>query len=172
MDFSKLPAIPTPDLGLLFWMLLAFAVVFFVLAKYGFPAIINMVDERKKYIDDSLKKAHEASERLENIKQESEAILQDAREKQAQILREAAESRDAIVEQAQVKAREEGARLLDDARVAIEQEKKAAIADIRKQVATLSVEVAEKILRKNLSGDQAQMDLIERMLDDVSSNNK
>lgn len=153
-------------------MLLAFAVVFFVLAKYGFPAIINMVDERKKYIDDSLKKAHEASERLENIKQESEAILQDAREKQAQILREAAESRDAIVEQAQVKAREEGARLLDEARVAIEQEKKAAIADIRKQVATLSVEVAEKILRKNLSGDQAQMDLIERMLDDVSSNNK
>ena len=172
MDYSKLPAILTPDLGLLFWMLLAFAVVFFVLAKYGFPAIINMVDERKKYIDDSLKKAHEASERLENIKQESEAILQDAREKQAQILREAAESRDAIVEQAQVKAREEGARLLDDARVAIEQEKKAAIADIRKQVATLSVEVAEKILRKNLSGDQAQMDLIERMLDDVSSNNK
>ena len=172
MDFSKLPAILTPDLGLLFWMLLAFAVVFFVLAKYGFPAIINMVDERKKYIDDSLKKAHEASERLENIKQESEAILQEAREKQAQILREAAESRDAIVEQAQVKAREEGARLLDDARVAIEQEKKAAIADIRKQVATLSVEVAEKILRKNLSGDQAQMDLIERMLDDVSSNNK
>ena len=172
MDFTKLPAILTPDLGLLFWMLLAFAVVFFVLAKYGFPAIINMVDERKKYIDDSLKKAHEASERLENIKQESEAILQDAREKQAQILREAAESRDAIVEQAQVKAREEGARLLDDARVAIEQEKKAAIADIRKQVATLSVEVAEKILRKNLSGDQAQMDLIERMLDDVSSNNK
>ena len=172
MDFSKLPAILTPDLGLLFWMLLAFAVVFFVLAKYGFPAIINMVDERKKYIDDSLKKAHEASERLENIKQESEAILQDAREKQAQILREAAESRDAIVEQAQVKAREEGARLLDDARMAIEQEKKAAIADIRKQVATLSVEVAEKILRKNLSGDQAQMDLIERMLDDVSSNNK
>lgn len=171
MDFSKLPAILTPDLGLLFWMLLAFAVVFFVLAKYGFPAIINMVDERKKYIDESLKKAHEASERLENIKQEGEAILQDAREKQAQILREAAESRDAIVEQAQVKAREEGARLLDDARVAIEQEKKAAIADIRKQVATLSVEVAEKILRKNLSGDQAQMDLIERMLDDVSSNN-
>ena len=62
MDFSKLPAILTPDLGLLFWMLLAFAVVFFVLAKYGFPAITGMVEERKKYIDESLKKAHEASE--------------------------------------------------------------------------------------------------------------
>ena len=113
MDFSKLPAILTPDLGLLFWMFLAFAVVFWVLAKYGFPAITNMVEERKKYIDESLQKAHEASERLENIKQEGEAILQEARDRQAQILKEAAETRDAIVEQAQQKAREEGARLLD-----------------------------------------------------------
>ena len=112
MDFSKLPAILTPDLGLLFWMLLAFAVVFFVLAKYGFPAIVGMVEERNKFIEDSLKKAHEASERLENIKQEGEAILQEARDRQAQILKEAAETRDAIVEQAQQKAREEGARLL------------------------------------------------------------
>ena len=101
MDFSKLPAILTPDLGLLFWMLLAFAVVFFVLAKYGFPAIVGMVEERNKYIEDSLKKAHEASERLENIKQEGEAILQEARDRQSQILKEAAETRDAIVEQAQ-----------------------------------------------------------------------
>ncbi len=170
MDFSKLPAILTPDLGLLFWMLLAFGVVFFVLAKYGFPAIINMVDERKKYIDESLKKAHEASERLENIRQEGESILQEARDRQAQILKEAAETRDAIVEQAREKAREEGARLLDDARLAINQERQAAIADIRKQVAELSVEVAEKVLRKNLSSDQAQMDLIDCMLDEVSAN--
>ena len=171
MDFSKLPAILTPDLGLLFWMLLAFAVVFFVLAKYGFPAITNMVEERKKYIDESLKKAHEASERLENIKQEGEAILQEAREKQAQILKEAAETCDAIVEKAQEKARAEGARLLDDAKTAIEQEKKAAIADIRKQVATLSVEIAGKILKQNLKDDKSQMDLIDRMLDDVSTVN-
>ena len=170
MDFSKLPAILTPDLGLLFWMLLAFGVVFFVLAKYGFPAIINMVDERKKYIDESLQKAHEASERLENIRQEGESILQEARDRQAQILKEAAETRDAIVEQAREKAREEGARLLDDARLAINQERQAAMADIRKQVAELSVEVAEKVLRKNLSSDQAQMDLIDRMLDEVSAN--
>ena len=171
MDFSKLPAILTPDLGLLFWMLLAFAVVFFVLAKYGFPAITSMVEERKKYIDESLLKAHEASERLENIKQEGEAILQEARDRQAQILKEAeaAETRDAIVEQAQQKAREEGARLLDDAKTAIEQEKRAAIADIRQQVATLSVEIAEKVLRQNLKGDKAQMDLIDRMLDEVST---
>ena len=101
MDFTKLPSILTPDLGLLFWMLLAFLVIFFVLGKYAFPAIVNMVDSRKKYIDDSLQKAHEASERLENIRQESEAILQEARAQQAQILKEAAETRDAIVLKAQ-----------------------------------------------------------------------
>ena len=93
MDFTQLPSILTPDLGLLFWMLLAFLVVFGVLAKFGFPAIINMVDERNRYIDESLRKAHEAEERLANIQQEGESILQEAREKQAQILKEAAESR-------------------------------------------------------------------------------
>ena len=170
MDFTKLPSILTPDLGLLFWMLLVFLVVFLVLAKYGFPAIINMVDERKKYIDESLQKAHEASERLENIKQEGEAILQEAREKQAQMLKEAAETRDAIVEKAQDKAREESARMINDAKAEIEQQKQAAIADIRQQVATLSVEIAEKVLKQNLKDDKAQMDLIDRMLDDVSSN--
>ena len=150
-------------------MSLTFLVVLFILWKFGFPVITNMVNERKAFIDESLQKAHEANERLANIQKEGESILQEAREKQAQILKEAAETRDAIVEKAQDKARQEGARLLEDAKVAIDQEKKAAIADIRKQVATLSVEIAEKVLRQQLKGDQAQMDLIERMLDDVSA---
>ena len=159
----------TPGFGLLFWMTVVFLVVLFVLWKWGFPVIVKMELDRKDYIDSSLKKAHEANERLANIQKEGESILQEAREKQALILKEAAETRDAIVEKAQEKARAEGARLLEDAKATIEQEKKAAIADIRKQVATLSVEIAEKVLRKNLQGDQAQMDLIDRMLDDVSS---
>ena len=150
-------------------MLIAFLVVFVLLAKFGFPVITGMVEERKNFIDESLRKAHEAQERLANIEKEGESILQEAREKQAQILKEAAETRDAIVEQAQTKARAEGARLLDDAKIAIEQEKKAAIADIRAQVATLSVEIAEKVLRQNLKDDKSQMDLIDRMLDDVST---
>ena len=159
----------TPDFGLFFWMTVVFLVVLFVLWKWGFPVIVKMVDERKAFIDESLRKAHEANERLANIQKEGESILQEAREKQAQILKEAAETRDAIVEKAQDKARAEGARLLDEARTAIEQEKKAAIADIRQQVATLSVEIAEKVLRQNLKDDKAQMDLIDRMLDDVSA---
>ena len=150
-------------------MSLTFLVVLFILWRFGFPVITDMVNERKAFIDESLQKAHDANERLANIQKEGESILQEAREKQAQILKEAAETRDAIVEKAQDKARQEGARLLDDAKLAIEQEKKAAIADIRNQVATLSVEIAEKVLRQQLKGDQAQMDLIERMLDDVSA---
>ena len=160
-----------PSTGLLFWMTITFLVVFFLLWKFGFPVITTMVKERQAFIDDSLRKAHEANERLANIQKEGESILQEAREKQAQILKEAAETRDAIVEKAQDKARKEGARLMEDARIAIEQEKKAAIADIRRQVATLSVEIAEKILKENLKGDKAQMDLIDRMLDDVSTVN-
>ena len=159
-----------PSTGLLFWMSITFIVVFLLLWKFGFPVITGRVKERQAFIDDSLRKAHEANERLANIQKEGESILQEAREKQAQILKEAAETRDAIVEKAQDKARQEGARLMEDARIAIEQEKKAAIADIRKQVATLSVEIAEKVLRQNLKDDKMQMDLIDRMLDEVSVN--
>ena len=159
-----------PSTGLLFWMSLTFIVVLILLWRFGFPVITQMVAERKAFIDDSLQKAHEANERLTNIQKEGESILQEAREKQAQILKEAADTRDAIVEKAQEKARAEGARLLNDAKAEIEQEKAAAIADIRKQVATLSVEIAEKVVRQQLSNDKAQMDLIDRMLDDVSSN--
>ncbi len=168
---ENLPSILTPDLGLLFWMLLAFLVVFFVLAKYGFPAIINMVEGRNAYINDSLKKAHEANERLANIQQESEALLQEARERQSQILKEAAQTRDAIVQGAQDKAKAEGARLLEEAKAEIEIEKRQAISDIRAQVAQLSVEVAEKVLRAKLSSDDEQMKLIDRLLDDVSAPN-
>lgn len=168
MDFSQLPSILTPDVGLLFWMMLAFLVVFGILAKYGFPAITNMVDERNKYIDESLRKAHEAQERLANIEREADAILQDAREKQAQLLKEATETRDAIVGKAQEKAREEGARLLSEAKAEIEAEKQNAIRGIRAQVAELSVQVAEKVLRQNLSSDANQMNLIDRLLDEVS----
>ena len=168
MDMN-LPSILTPDFGLFFWMLVAFLVVFLLLAKFGFPVITKSVEERKNFIDESLRKAHEAQERLANIEKEGESILQEAREKQTQILREAAQTRDAIVEQAQEKARQEGSRLLDEAKTAIAQEKNAAIADIRRQEAALSVDIAGKVLRENLKDDKSQMDLIDRMLDEVSA---
>nr|WP_314755337.1 F0F1 ATP synthase subunit B [uncultured Prevotella sp.] len=170
---ENLPSILTPDLGLLFWMLVAFLVVLFCLTRFGFPVIIKMVDERKEYIDESLSKAHEASERLAHIKQEGEALLQEAREQQAKIMKEAAATRDAIVGQAQEKAHEEGARIISEAKKQIEIEKQSAIREIRTQVVELSVQIAEKVLSEKLSNDKAQMDLIDRLLDDVSqSENK
>ena len=170
MDSLNLPAILTPDLGLLFWMLLAFLVIFFVLAKFGFPAIVNMVEERKKFIDDSLRKAHEANERLANIQAESEKLLQEARERQSVIMKEAAAARDNMIASAEAKAREESARIISEAKAQIETEKQAALADIRQQVAALSISVAEKILRQHLSDDKKQMEYVDKLLDEVSAN--
>ena len=167
-----MPSILTPVWGLLFWMLLAFLVIFYVLAKYGFPVITRMVEERKAYIDESLRKAHDANEKLANIQQKGEALLKEARERQAQILSEAASTREAIVEQAREKAREEGARIISDAKAQIEAEKQNAISDIRRRVAELSVSVAEKILRERLSGEEKQMKYVDKLLDELSSNDK
>ena len=160
-----------PDSGLLFWMTLVFLVVFFVLWKWGFPSIIKMVNERKEYIDESLAKAEEANQRLANIQKHGEELLMEAREKQAQILREASETRDTIVGQAQEKAHEESARILSEAKAEIESQKQAAIRDIRAQVAELSVQIAEKILQKELSTSAEQTQFIDRLLDDVTSTN-
>ena len=152
-------------------MTLVFLVVFFILKKWGFPSIIKMVNERKEYIDESLAKAEEANLRLANIQKQGEELLMEAREKQAQILREASETRDTIVGQAQEKAREESARILSEAKAEIESQKQAAIRDIRAQVAELSVQIAEKILHKELSGSAEQTQLIDSLLDEVASSN-
>ena len=158
-----------PDSGLLCWMTLVFVIVFLILWKWGFPSIVKMVNDRKAYIDGSLKKAREANEKLANIQKEGELLLQQAREQQSKILKEASDTRDAIVEKAQDKARDEGARIISDAKAEIQNEKQAAIRDIRNQVAELSVQIAEKILRQKLSGDKEQNELIDRLLDEVSS---
>lgn len=158
----------TPDFGLFFWMAVVFFIVLAILWKWGFPVIVKMTNDRKAYIDDSLRKAHEANERLANIQKEGESILQEARERQAQILKEATETRDAIVEKAQDKAKDESAWLLGEAKAEIESEKQNAIRDIRSQVAELSIQIAEKILREKLSKDSAQMDMIDKLLNEVS----
>ena len=160
-----------PDGGLLFWMTIVFLVVFFILWRWGFPSIIKMVNDRKEYIDESLAKAEEANLRLANIQKQGEELLMEAREKQAQILREAADTRDAIVGQAQEKAHGESARILAEAKAEIENQKQAAIRDIRSQVAELSVQIAEKILHKELVGSAEQTRLIDSLLDEVASSN-
>ena len=157
-----------PSTGLLFWMCVTFFAVLFILWKWGFPAITGMVRDRKAFIDESLQKAHEANEKLANIQQEGETILQEARGEQARILKEAAETREAIVGKAQEKAKAEGARLIAEAKAEADNERTNAMSDIKAQVATLSVQIAEKVLRQKLSTDKAQMDFIARLLDEVA----
>ena len=162
----------TPDFGLFFWMAVVFFIVLLILWKYGFPVIIKMVNNRKAYIDESLRKAHEANEKLANIQKEGESILQEAREKQALILKEAAQTRDQIVDSARSKARDEGDRMLAEAKAEIEAEKQNAIRDIKSQVAELSVNLAGKILKQKLSTDGAQMELIDKLLSEVDLGDK
>lgn len=167
MQSINLPSILTPDVGLMFWMLLAILVVFGLMAKFGFPVIINMVNERKNYIDESLQKAHEANERLASTEQEGERLLNEARARQAEILSQAKATSDSIVREAREKAQEEGAKMLQDAKAQIAAEKENALRDIRETVADLSVVIAEKVVRQKLANTTEQQKLIEQMLDEV-----
>lgn len=163
----NLPSILTPDFGLLFWMLLAFLIVFFLMAKYGFPIITKMVEDRKNYIDESLQKAHEANERFAGIQQESERLLAEARAKQAEILAQAKATGDSIVSEARNKAQADGAKLLQEAKAQIAAEKENALRDIRQTVADLSIVIAEKVVRQKLANNDEQQALIEQMLNEA-----
>ena len=158
-----------PDSGLLFWMFVAFGVVFVILAKYGFPIIIKMVEGRKTYIDQSLEVAREANAQLAHLKEEGEALVAAANKEQGRILKEAMEERDKIVHEARKQAAQKE---LDAVKQQIQIEKDEAIRDIRRQVAVLSVDIAEKVLRKNLQDKESQMGMIDRMLDEVLTPNK
>ncbi|MDR1884303.1 MAG: F0F1 ATP synthase subunit B [Prevotella sp.] len=156
-----------PESGLLFWMLLSFGIVFFILAKFGFPVITKMVDERKNYIQDSLDAAHKANEQLARIKEKSDELLNTAKAEQAKILKDAANTRDRIVNEAREQAKAAGAKELEETRKQIQAEKEQAIRDIRRQVADLSVDVAEKVLRESLKDPKTQMSMIDRLVDEA-----
>ena len=157
-----------PDSGLLFWMILIFAIVFAILAKWGFPVVTSMIDKRKEYIAHSLELAKEADDKMANMMKEQARIIAEARSEQNRILKEAAEARNNIIRQAQDQARDEAAKLISEAKVQIQAEKESAMSEIRSQVAMLSVNVAEKVIRRTLSADRAQMDLIEKLVDESS----
>ncbi len=159
----------TPDFGLLVWMTLIFGIVFFVLAKWGFPMITGSVEKRATRINDSIKAAKEAEEKLRNLAEEQSRMIEETRQEQSRILKEAAASRDNIVEQAKTQAREEATRILEQARTQIAAEKESALRDVRKEVALLSVSVAEKVLKKSLSDADGQSALVDRLVDEVPS---
>lgn len=156
-----------PDAGLLFWMLLAFGVVFFVLYKYGFPIITSMIDARKQYIDDALKGAKEANEKIANIEQQCNGLLEEARQKQVEILREATVAREQIIKEAREKADAETEKIIAEAKREIQQQREDALSAVREEAAKVALAVAEKILRRELSGEERQQEYIEKLVDEA-----
>ena len=157
-----------PDSGLLFWMTISFAIVFFVLAKFGFPVITGMVEKRTKRIDDAIDAAREAESKLMGLASQQEKMIEEARAEHDRILKEAAAERDRLIAAAQEQARDEAGKIMEETRERIRQEKEAALRDIRREVAVLSVSIAEKVVRKELSTDAGQQELVDRIFDELS----
>ena len=162
----------TPDFGLLFWMTLAFGIVFFVLAKFAFPVINGMLKKREEEINNALELAERTHKEMEQLQANNEALLQQAREERDKILNEAKQISDKFIEDAKVKANEEKDRIIESARETIEHEKMAATTEIKNQIADISIKVAEKIIGKNLDSDKEQLDYINRLLQDIEENQK
>ena len=158
----------TPDFGLLVWMTLIFGIVFFVLAKWGFPVITGMVDKRSERISGSIAKAKEAEKQFASLAERQEALIEETRREQARILKEAADARDKLIADAKEQARDEASKLIQQARTQIAAEKESALRDIRTEVANLSVDVAEKVLREKLSSEDAQLKLIDKLVGEIT----
>jgi F-type H+-transporting ATPase subunit b len=151
-------------------MLLSFGIVFLVLAKYGFPVIVKMVDERKAFIDRALEAAKEANNRLAGIKEEGERILNQTRKEEIRILKDANEMRNKIIGDAKEQATIEAGKLIAEAKAAIQKEKETAVRDIRNQVASLSIDMAEKILRRNLDNRFIQREWVDKLIEEAQEN--
>ena len=156
-----------PDSGLLFWMTLIFLVVFFILAKFGFPVITSMVEKRTKRIDDALSAARKAEEAIAHLSQEQERIVAETKVEQAKMIQEAAAERDRLIASAQDQARLEAQKIIEEARARINEDKEAALKEARKELALISLSIAEKVVRKELSDDNAQKELVDRYVDEV-----
>ena len=157
----------TPEAGLLFWMMISFGIVLLILARYGFPVILKAVEKRKNYIEASLVAAREAQEELGKVVQTGERMLAEARRDQHAILKETTRLKEQLIEEARAAAAAESEKMLASARKKIEAEKEEALRTIRREVSTLSVELAERILREKLGDEQEQMNMIDRLLDEV-----
>lgn len=160
----------TPEFGLLIWTLLAFAVVFFVLGKFAWPAIVKGLKEREQSIADSLASAEKVKAEMAQMKSENEALLAKAREERAQLLKEARETKDRIINEAKEQAKAEAGKIVEEAQAAINAQKMAALTEVKNQVGQLVIEVSEKVLRRELGNKEAQEAHIKGMVEGVKLN--
>ena len=160
----------TPQIGLLFWTVLIFLTLVFLLAKFAWKPIVKMVEERTKNIEDALNSAENAKKEMAGLKAENEQIMKEARAERDKIVREAREMKDKIIEESKETAKAEADKILAQARKLIDDEKRAAMNELKDQVASLSIEIAEKILTKELSDKKKQAELIDDILQQSSLN--
>jgi F-type H+-transporting ATPase subunit b len=159
-----------PGIGLIFWTTFVFLLLLFLLGKYAWKPILGAIKTREEGIEKALASAESALKDMRELKSNNEKILAEARNERDILLKEARETKDAIIAEAKQKAQAESDRIMSSAREQISNEKNAAIAELKKQVATLSIEIAEKILKSELSNDQKQKALVDNLMKDVNLN--
>lgn len=159
----------TPDFGLVFWMFIAFLVLFIVLGKFGWPVILKSMNSRAETIDKGVEYAREAKAQLDNARAESQKYVEEAQKQQAEILREAAKMKTQIIEEARQEASLEAKKVIDAAKLSIEQSRKEAEMQLRQQVSSFSIDIAEKMLRRQMD-DKAQRELANQLMDEIEQN--
>lgn len=158
----------TPDFGLLFWMLLCFLLVATILGKWGWPAIVGMIEDRGNYIEESLKKADEANAALANLKAENERLLAEAKNERLEMLKEASKLKEKMIADAKTQATAEANKIIENAKESIQLEKDNVVKEIRSQVAELSVSIAERVIRGELKSSESQIDMVNKLLDEIN----
>jgi len=159
-----------PAIGLVFWMIVTFAIIFLILKKYAWKPILGMIKEREEGIEKALQSADNARKEMQDLKSSNEKILAEARAEKDVMLKEARDTKDAIINEAKAKAKVEADRMVAQAREAIQTEKLAAITELKAQVATLSIDIAEKILKEQLSSEEKQKTLTSNLVKEVTLN--
>lgn len=155
------------SIGLFFWQIILFVLLLLLLRKFAWKPILRAVSEREEGIKDALASAENAKKEMQNVSADNERLLQEARSEREAMLKEAREIREKMVTDAKVLAKEEGDKIIKQAQLSIEGEKKAAIADIKSQVATLSIEIAEKVLHNELNNKDKQLKLVDQLVDEI-----
>jgi len=160
----------TPGIGLIFWMLLTFSIVLIILKKYAWKPVLKMIKDREESIESALKMADKAKEEMAKLQSDNEKILADARKERDNLLKDAREVKEKIISEAKQQAGVEANKLIENAKASIHSEKMAALSEIKNQIAFLSVDIAEKILQKELSAGSRQKEYIESLIKDINLN--
>jgi len=159
-----------PSAGLIFWQLIGFLALLFILIKFAWKPMLASLAEREESIDGALKSAEQARNEMANLKAENEKLLQEARLERDVILKKAQEASVKMIEDAKAESSKQGAQLIEAAKAVIETEKKAALTEVKNQVAMLTLDVTEKLLRKKLGDDKAQVELVDQFIKDLKLN--